>query len=247
MFNFAGRATGWVKGVASNAATSEELVAYHSTRLHQAGRWRAVLWRWRWVGYALVILGVFQAIVSALAATHPAQLEIVVAARDLSAGQELTARDLKLISVPASAAPPQYLPQIDDALAQHVVAAIPAGAPILRGQLLGDEFLASAPPGTVIAAVPLADTGGLQLLQVGNQVDLYAPPDEFSSSATATLVAAGISIVGAYTEPGQSTLLTEQPGTAVFYLALPDFYVADIVGQAALAPLHAVLSGPKPG
>lgn len=231
---------------ANRRAEADGDASYRSIRLHRASRVRALLWRWRWVGYALLLIGLFQAIVSALAALHPAEVAVVVAAQDLSAGQELQENDLKIVSLPKSAAPPQYLTQLDDALTQHVVAAIPAGAPILRGQLLGDEFLSRAPPGTVVAAVPLADTGGLSLLQVGSQVDLYAPPDEFSQPATATLVAAGVPIVGAYTEPAKSTLLTEQPGVAVFYLALKDYYVADIVGQAARAPLHAVLSGPSP-
>lgn len=147
---------------------------------------RILLWR----GRRLLLLGGLVVAASLVArqaapAGEPV-LEVVVAAHDLAAGDELTADDLRVASVPAHLVP-AGTPGADELPGRRVTASVPAGLPLVAGlvgamvvdgALVDDaRFGLAAPPGTVTVPVRLVDPAVARLLRPGDRVDLVAPDD----------------------------------------------------------------------
>jgi len=145
---------------------------------------RILLWR----GRRLLVFGclVAAACVVARQAVPPAEplREVVVAAHDLTAGDELTADDLRVTSVPAHLVP-SGTPRADELPGRRVTASVPAGLPLvagLVGAVLSDGALVDdarfglpPPPGTVTVPVRLVDPAVARILRPGDRVDLVAP------------------------------------------------------------------------
>lgn len=142
-------------------------------------------WRLRFVVAALC-LGLASAVtVSALRPEPPAGVDLLVAAHDLPAGLELTSSDLRVVTVPESAAVAAAVAS-DETRAALVGATtavpVPAGLPLVPNLLAGADL--SGPPGTVVAAVRLADDAMAGLLAPGDRVDLLAAPAEGGPGVT---------------------------------------------------------------
>lgn len=147
---------------------------------------RILLWR----GRRLLLLGGL--VVAAGLVTRQAApagepvLEVVVAAHDLAAGDELTADDLRVVSVPAHLVP-AGTPGADELPGRRVTASVPAGLPLVAGLVggvlvdgtLADEarFGLAPPQGTVTVPVRLVDPAVARMLRPGDRVDLVAPDD----------------------------------------------------------------------
>ncbi len=142
-------------------------------------------WRWRFLVAALCLGLAASVTVDALRPAPPSGVDVLVAARDLPAGLELTAADLRVSTVPESTAVTGARAS-DDARAALVgrttAVALPAGIPLVP-QLLAGTGLAG-PPGTVVAAVRLADDALATLLAPGDRVDLLAAPAEGGAGVT---------------------------------------------------------------
>lgn len=214
-----------------------------TSRTLSATSLRALFWRWRWVLVAIAVGVLAQSVLSVFAGERETTTAVVVADSELSSGQILTEAELGMLSLPQSAVPPGAVTDIADAIGKPIVAPLPSGAPILRPHLIDQDFLSTAPEGTSIVAVTLADDGGLGLLEVGSRIDLYAPPDEFAETPEATLVVEGALIVGMAVEPGSSNLLSDVADKRIFYVAIPNKTTSLIIGIGARTPFHAVLSG----
>jgi len=98
---------------------------------------------------------------------------VVVAARDLVAGQTLTLTDLRNVSVPRAAAPEGSAVLLTDVAGRAVVVDLPAGTPLSTSLLVTTPY---GPPGTVVATVRLADPQMVALLSPGDHVDVLAAP-----------------------------------------------------------------------
>lgn len=114
---------------------------------------------------------------AALVAVHlarPAELptaHVLVAARDLALGAELTDDDVVLDAVPVALLPPG-LAAPEDVLGRRLAVPVPAGLPLVAELLVDDAT--TGPPGTVVVPVRFADTGIAGVLRPGMRVDVVA-------------------------------------------------------------------------
>lgn len=152
---------------------------------------RVLLWRARLPVTALLLGFACAVVVGELRPAPAVASTVPVASHPLTAGHVLVASDLRLASMPSglvpSGAPTAAEPLVGAALA----VAVPAGLPIVDGLLVRD--LVAGPPGTVVAAVRLADPAVAALLATGTRIDVLAATDDGApgrSLARAALVLA---------------------------------------------------------
>src|SRR3954452_12489027 len=148
---------------------------------------RAVLARRRLLAAALTATAV-AAGVPAVAAPPPAEISVLVAARDLPAGTVLTPGDLTSAafapgSVPAGLAP--------DASGRTLAAPMRAGEPVTDARLVGPA-LTEGYPGRAAVPVRLPDAGMAGLLRVGDRIDLVSADPQ---GASAEVVAADVPVL----------------------------------------------------
>lgn len=160
-------------------------------------RLRALAWKARFAS-AAVLLGLAAAItVGRLQPPPPELAPVLVAARPVPPGTALAAADLRVEHLPPRAVPDDALRAGTEAVGR--VVAVPVG----EGTLLGAAVLVPldggphGPPGTVVAAVRLAEPALAQILGPGMYVDLLAPttqglaldPPETAQAAAASTLA----------------------------------------------------------
>jgi Flp pilus assembly protein CpaB len=154
--------------------------------------WRTLAAR-RIAAGALVIVA---AVVALRSDPQGDRTEIVVAARDLAAGVELTADDVRLENRTAATVPDGAQSDVD-----AVVGATLAG-PARRGEVLTDVRVLGprlaesvAGPDTRIVPLPLADSAVLDLVRPGDVVDVLAAGSESDADARPQLVATNAVVV----------------------------------------------------
>lgn len=101
----------------------------------------------------------------------PPTAHVLVAARDLALGDELTEADVVLDDVPVALLPAR-LAAPEDTLGRRLAVPVPAGLPVVV-ELLVDEAT-TGPPGTVVVPVRFADAGVAAVLRPGMRVDVVA-------------------------------------------------------------------------
>lgn len=169
---------------------------------------RAVLTRRRPLAAVLVAVSVLVALRTTVG-PGPPTVEVPVAAHDLPAGTLLTARDVTTATWPAGLAPEG----LTSAVAGQVLA-----APLREGESITDQRLvgtglADAHPDLAVLPVRLPDPAVVELLRVGDRIDLSAvdpetgesselasdvlvlaipPPSDSGSALTGRLVVAGV-------------------------------------------------------
>lgn len=169
---------------------------------------RAVLARRRPLAALLVALSVLIGLRTTIG-PGPPTIDVPVAARDLAAGSRLTSTDVSMARWPLTLAP--------DGLTSSVEGQVLA-APLRRGEAITDlrfvgSELAHAHPDLTVLPLRLPDPAVVELLQVGDRVDLSAvdpesgeaveladdvlvlaipPPGSADSSLTGRLIVAGI-------------------------------------------------------
>jgi Flp pilus assembly protein CpaB len=134
-------------------------------------RLRLIAWRAR---RPLAALCAGLAALVAVDLARPAELptaHVLVAARDLPLGAELTDDDVRLDAVPVALLP-AGLGAPDDVLGGRLAVPVPAGLPVVP-ELLVDAATAG-PPGTVVVPVRFADAGVAAVLRPGMRVDVVA-------------------------------------------------------------------------
>src|SRR5689334_11741873 len=190
--------------------------------------WSRTLAARRIAAGALVILA---AVIALRADPQGDRTEIVVAARDLSSGVELTADDVRLEKRSAAT-----LPDGSQGDVGAVVGATLAG-PARRGEVLADVRVLGprlaesvAGPDARIVPLPLADSALLDLVRPGDVVDvLAAAPSDTGEDARPQVVATDAVVV----------LVSEKPKGAgngsdrVVLVALPA-HAANAVAASAL-------------
>lgn len=175
-------------------------------RLHSLRR--AVLARRRPLAALLVALAVLVGLRSTVG-PGPPTVVVPVAAQDLSAGQRLTSDDVSMVRWPADLAPDG----VTGSFAGDVLA-----APVRRGEAITDlrfigSDLARAHPELTVLPLRLPDPAVVELLRVGDRLDLSAvdpesggaaelatdvlvlaipPPGDTDSGLTGRLIVAGI-------------------------------------------------------
>ena len=135
------------------------------------------------------------------AVAPPAERTVVVwaAARDLSGGSPLTARDLRAVALPLSSAPAGVLRAGSQIAGRLLAAPVRRGEPLTDVRLLGPELLMALPePGLVAVPVRVADgSAAAALVHPGDVVDVLAVGDPASGRASArpVTVASAVRVV----------------------------------------------------
>jgi pilus assembly protein CpaB len=111
------------------------------------------------------------------AATVGATQHVVVAARDLAAGTELGAADLRIVSMPVGIVPSGSSPRAAGLIGRIAAGAIRRGEALTDARVVGPGLTAGLDPGES-AAVPvrIADPEAAALVRVGDRVDVLGTP-----------------------------------------------------------------------
>lgn len=139
---------------------------------------RAILARRRPLAALLVALAVLVALRTTVG-PGPPTVEVPVAAHDLAAGSRLTAQDVSMTSWPADLVPDGLIA----ATAGQVLAApLRKGEPITDRRFIGSS-LADAHPELTVLPLRLPDPAVVELLRVGDRIDLSSVDPETGEAA----------------------------------------------------------------
>lgn len=139
---------------------------------------RAILARRRLLAALLVALAVFLALRTAVG-PGPPTVEVPVAARDLAAGSRLTAHDVSMTSWPTELAPDGLTASV---AGQVLAAPLRAGEAITDRRFIGSS-LAAAHPDLTVLPLRLPDPAVVELLRVGDRIDLSSVDPETGEGA----------------------------------------------------------------
>jgi pilus assembly protein CpaB len=138
--------------------------------------------------------------VSEVEARIGAPVPVVVAARDIEPGAELSRRDLRLSHVPQRFAPPDAPTSADQALGLHTAGPVAAGSPITAG------VVGASPAGDGPAAlrrgeraVEIAVAGGGSLLEAavpGSRVDVLVSTDPGDGPGSSFVALEDVELLG---------------------------------------------------
>ena len=177
---------------------------------------------------ALVVLAAVAALRSD---PHGDQTDIVVAARDLAPGIELTAADVRLETRSAATVPDGSQSAVDNVVGSTLAGPARRGEVLTDVRLLGPRLAQSAAgPDARIVPLHLADSALLDLVRPGDVVDVLAAPDGDDEDATPRVVATDAIVV----------LVSEKqkgPGTGgdrVLLVALPAHAANDVAGATLM-------------
>lgn len=134
---------------------------------------RAILSRRRPLAAVLVALSVLIGL-RATIGPGPATVEVPVAARDLAAGARLTSQDVDLVRWPADLAPSGLVAAVTG---QVLAAPLREGEAVTDLRFVGTE-LAQTHPELTVLPIRLPDPAVVELLRVGDRIDLSAVDPE---------------------------------------------------------------------
>lgn len=178
------------------------------TRLTRAVR-RTVLRRRRLLVAVLVAVAVASGLRS-VAAPPPATVEVTVAATDLPPGRVLDAGDLRVVAVPPGVVPASA---VRSPAGRTLAAGLRAGEPVTDVRLVGPD-LTDGLAGVVALPVRLPDAGAVDLLRVGDEVDLLGADPRGGGVSTVAWGARVLALPGVDGE-GAGTGPTGLPGRLV--------------------------------
>jgi Flp pilus assembly protein CpaB len=163
---------------------------------------RAVLRRRRLLAAVLTAVAVAAGL-HAVAAPPPATVPVLVAASDLPAGAELQPSDLVAAEFAPDSAPDDL---VDDPVGRTLAAPLTRGEPVTDVRLIGPQ-LADGYAGLTATPVRLPDAGMVDLLRVGDRIDLVAADPRGTGAETVAADAPVLAIPSAETGgPGTTGL-----------------------------------------
>jgi len=149
--------------------------------------------------------------ISAIAPPPAATSPVLVAARDLAGGAEITGDDLATIALPAALVPDGALTAPEAAIGRVAVGPVRAGEALTDVRLLGAGLLPAGPE--VAAPVRVAEPATAALVRAGDVVDvLSAAPDGSAAAATVAARVRVLSVPQAAGDPGEGALLVVAAG-----------------------------------
>jgi len=128
-------------------------------------------WRTRYLLAAILLLLAASAAASQHRPTTAVAQTVVVAARDIAPGVQLSRADLAVAELPSAVLEPDVFADADAAVGQQALVAIPAGMPVYQALFVGDKLTSQAPEGTVVVPIRLDDAAAA-LLRPGDHIDL---------------------------------------------------------------------------
>lgn len=148
-------------------------------------RLRVVLWRLRFLLVALCLAVSVEAVVTAIAPPASKHMEVIVAARDISAGKVVSASDFQTVQVDMNTLPSDVYTNQNSLNGLTLAVSVPAGMPIWPAMLVSESLVEKAPAGTSVATIDIADDTEASLLQAGRRVSILAPPGTLRNSGLA--------------------------------------------------------------
>lgn len=166
----------------------------------------------------------------------PATVPVLTAAHDITAGSVLTAADLARVRFAPGSVPEGVAGSRRQVVGRTATVPIRAGEPITDVRLLAGSMLAGY-PGMVAAPVRVGDAGAVNLLRVGDRVDILAADPRGAEEAA---VVADEAAVIAIPEPSADAAAA-QPG-ALIVVAVPDRTARAIAAAGVARYLSIVLT-----
>lgn len=145
-----------------------------------AGLLRLISWHRRKLA-VLAAMGATAAGITAATPPSPATVRVVVAARQLTGGQQLRNTDLSTRELPPAAVPDEAILDPAAVLGRTLVAPLSRGSTLTTLSVIGDH--PTVADGKVIAPVRISDAAVIGLLRVGDRVDVVAADPESGSGA----------------------------------------------------------------
>lgn len=205
---------------------------------------RAVSWHRRKLAVLAAVVAVFAGI-NAARPEPPPTVEVVVAAHDLAGGARVAGADLTTARLPAGLVPDQAVTDRAELVGRTVVAPLTRGSVLTQLSVLSPR-LTKANPGSVIVAVNLADPTLVQLLSVGDRVDvLVAGVADAGATGppSAAVVASGARLVTVPAPPSSAGPIGSGAGsdTGVVLVEVDSATAVRLTQAAATGPLTVVL------
>lgn len=176
--------------------------------------------------------------------------EVLVTSKDLPAGHQLTALDIKTVSVDPRVVPAGILSvmSLKSLQGSYISGPMRQGEIITDAALLGDELLVGAPPGTQAVPLRLSDPSTLQLLKQGQRVNVVltttlGAEQQDKSQVIATSVPILWTPGGAADQPGG--LFQGQDAQGLVVVAAAPAQAAELAGASARGKVFLVLVSDK--
>ncbi|MET4058534.1 pilus assembly protein CpaB [Arthrobacter sp. UYP6] len=192
---------------------------------------------------ALLCCAAAGAAVQALLPPESGDYALVVSAADLPAGALLTSRDLRTVSVPAAAVPPDSFTSPAQASGRRLATPLKRGSPLMQTSLVGTGLLTGAPPGSVAVAVRPSDPVMVQMLSPGQLVDvvLGSPDGQLAADAPALLIA-GAPVLWTAADTDSAWPASAETGAVVVLATAPE-QAAALAAAAGSGQVHLILAG----
>ncbi len=195
---------------------------------------RAVLARRRVLAAVFAALAVATAL-RANAEPPPPRVPVLVASQDIPAGSTLTAEDVATARFAPGTVPDGVVESAPDAVGRTTVGPVRAGEPLTDVRLLGTGLL-SRYPGSVAAPVRLGDRATVDLLRVGDRIDILAADP--SGSGPAVLAASDVPVLAVPPARDAGAGLTRG---GLILVAVSDETARTLAGHAVTSFLSAVI------
>jgi Flp pilus assembly protein CpaB len=170
------------------------------------------------------------ATISALAPPPPPTVTVAVAARDLPAGVLLDDDDVRLARMPEALVPREALGAARPTVGRTVAAPMRAGEVFTDRRLVSGSLLAGYGGGLLAVPVRVGDRGAVELLRVGDRINVYAAAR--ADQRSAHLVVADVPVVA---RPDERTDTTVAGALVVLAVSQPE--AADLAQASATSVL----------
>jgi len=165
--------------------------------------------------------------------------DVVVTARDLSPGTELSTDDLRLETHMASNIPDGARADVDSVVGATLAGPARRGEVITDVRVLGPRLTESAAgPDARIVALPLADAALVDLVRTGDIVDIVAAPASADAEEGARLIATDAVVVLVSAKDSRKMA---GGGSRVVLVALPAAAAKTVAGAALVQTITVTL------
>ncbi len=195
---------------------------------------RGAAWRWR---HVFLAVGIAAAILTLADALSPERGEpTIVLASDAAAGQVISAADLRLANFTPGI--PGAISEVDAVAGRTLAVGLQAGSPVTNTMLVGAGLGDSAPVGTTVVTVELADPGSAELARPGAWIALVGA-SATSEGQVLTNYALVLSKIQGQEGGG---LLGGGENSTFLVVAVPSESAALVLESSARSPLRVALS-----
>lgn len=171
----------------------------------------------------------------------PDTVRVLAAAADLPAGTTLTADDLTEVDLPPAARPSGAVDR-GDARGRQLASPLRRGEPVTDVRLVSPSLL-DGQPGLVAVPVRIPDAGTVDLLRVGDEIDLLAADPSGAEAARTVVSRVTVLALPPDTGSGIATSASGTVGGRLVVLGLPPESGQRVAAEAVRSVLSVALRG----